>query len=91
MNVPHQNVSCRIPELWYNVVSKWVWYYAESSVCVSIRGGKCSQKHNCEYIYMAKLWCLLTIENYMFRLIAAIIRFGHLSCYKRYIWYAYYI
>ena len=30
---------------------------------------------------MAKRWCLLAIENYMFRPIAAIIRFWQLSCY----------
>ena len=45
--------------------------------------GKFSQKHN--YEYMAKWWCLLAIENYVFRPIATIIRFWQLSCYKSYI------
>ena len=40
----------------------------------TIRWGNFSQKHN--YEYMAKWWCLLAIENYMFRPIAAIIRFS---------------
>jgi hypothetical protein len=39
---------------------------------LSIRRGKLSQKHNDEYL--AELWCLLAIENYMFRPIAAINR-----------------
>ena len=39
----------------------------------NIRWVKFSQKHN--YKYMAKLWCLLATENYMFRPIAAVIRF----------------
>ena len=40
--------------------------------------GKFSQKHN--YTYMAKWWCLLAIEKYMFRHIAAIFRFCQLFC-----------
>jgi len=42
---------------------------------------------------MAKLWRLLVIENYMFRPIAAIIRFGQLSMLRsqhRHAVYAYY-
>ena len=50
-----------------------------------IRWSKFSQKHN--YEYMAKWWCLLAIENYMFWPVAAIIRFWQLSCYKSFIWY----
>jgi len=46
---------------------------------VTIRWGKFSQKHN--YEYMARWWCLLATDNYMFRPIAAIIRFWQLSCY----------
>jgi len=42
-------------------------------ICCSVRWGKFSQKHN--YEYSVKWWCLLVIENYMFRPIAAIIRF----------------
>jgi len=34
---------------------------------------------------MAKLWYLLAMENYVFRPVAAIIRFWQLSCYKSYI------
>jgi len=34
---------------------------------------------------MAKWWCLLAIESYMFRPTAAIIRFWELSCYESYI------
>jgi len=49
---------------------------------ITTRWGKFSQKHN--YEYMAKLWCLLATENYMFLSIAAIIRFWQLSCYKSY-------
>ena len=49
-----------------------------SPLCVkTIRWGKFSQKHN--YKCMAKWWCLLAMENYMFRPIAAIIRFWQLS------------
>ena len=39
----------------------------------------------CRTLYMAKWWCLLAMENYMFRPTAAIIRFWQLSCRKRYI------
>jgi len=48
-----------------------------------ISWGKFSQKQN--YKYMAKWWCLLEMENCMFRPIAAIIRFWPFSCYKSYI------
>jgi len=34
MKVHHQEVSGRIQALWYNVMSKCIWYYGESSVCV---------------------------------------------------------
>jgi len=30
----HQEVSCRMQALWYNVLSKYKWYYGESSMCV---------------------------------------------------------
>jgi len=30
-----QEVSCRIQALWYNVISKYIWYYDESSMCVT--------------------------------------------------------
>ena len=40
---------------------------------ITIMRGIFSQKHN--YEYMAKWWCLLAMENYMFRPIVAIIRF----------------
>ena len=45
----------------------------------TIRWGKFSQKHNYEYV--AKWWCLLALENYMFRPMAAIM-FWQFSCYK---------
>jgi hypothetical protein len=49
---------------------------AISVVC--LKEGKISQKHNCKY--MANWWCLLVMENYMFRPIAAVIRFSQLCC-----------
>jgi len=49
----------------------------------TIKWGKFSQKHN--YTYTSKWWCLLAIENYMFRPMVAIIRFWQLSCYKIFI------
>jgi len=58
-------------------------YNPTDSTLQSIMWGKFSQKHNCTY--MAKRWCLLAIENYMFRPVAAIIRFWQLSCYKSYL------
>jgi hypothetical protein len=50
---------------------------------IAIWWGKFRQKHS--YKYVAKWWCLLAMENYMFRPVAAIIRFWHLSCNKSYI------
>jgi hypothetical protein len=37
MKVHHQSVSCRIQAVWYNVMSKYIWYYGESSVCIVYR------------------------------------------------------
>jgi len=37
MKIHHQEVSCRIQALWYNVMSKYIWYiwyYGEPSTCV---------------------------------------------------------
>jgi len=34
MKVRHQEFSCRMQSLWYNVMSNYVWYYGESSVSV---------------------------------------------------------
>ena len=54
---------------------------APSPLCVRTAGsGNFIQAHSCAY--MAKLWCSLAIENYMFRPVAAIIRLWQLSCYK---------
>jgi hypothetical protein len=37
MNVHYQEVSCGIQTLWYNVMSRYVWYYGESSLyCIQI-------------------------------------------------------
>ena len=37
MKVHHQEVSCRIQALWYNVVSRYILYYSETvSVCYTI-------------------------------------------------------
>jgi len=43
------------------------------TLSVTRRWGKFSQKHN--YEYMAKWWCSLAIENYMFRPMVSIISF----------------
>ena len=37
MSVHHQEVSGRIQALSYNIMSKCMWYYCESSVCVITR------------------------------------------------------
>jgi hypothetical protein len=33
MKVHHQEVSCRTQALWYNITSKCIWCYGESSIC----------------------------------------------------------
>jgi hypothetical protein len=38
VKVHHQEVNCRIQALWYNIRSKYVWFYGESSICITYDG-----------------------------------------------------
>ena len=61
MKFHYQEVSCRIPALWYNVMSKCIWYYGESSVCIThyVWPSICViiMNHHCVLYIMSKYMC----------------------------------
>ena len=73
-------LGTKVAKLLFPLFESMAWRGSTCSKCMKnwylIRWGKFSQKHN--YGYMAKWWCLLAIENYMFRPVAIIIRFWQL-------------